>query len=260
MLSSSFAVCSLPSMLQSAMSPAPTKVTAEPGTGGVTVMAALPLFPSLVAVIVADPSATAVTRPVALTVAAVSSLLVQLTTRPDSGAPFASRGVAVSCTVAPLATVASAGSIVTAATGTTSAGVPALISMPSAAPLRLFQLASIVLRFVAHCACRSEGGLSADGASAISVNPTPGVTAATLLATPKTPSATLAELPNAASATLSPFPASARLDPVCPMAPAPFAPLPSTPCHCDTTHCTFDTFPTNVMVMGPLPGDALIAR
>ena len=73
-------------------------LTATDATGtGFTVIADVPLFPSLVAVIVAEPGATAVTRPFASTVATPSALVVQLIVRPESGLPFASSGVAVSC-------------------------------------------------------------------------------------------------------------------------------------------------------------------
>src|SRR5207247_704570 len=73
-------------------------VTEATGTP-VTVMLAVPLLPSLVAVIVAEPTAPAVTSPPASTVATDVLLLDQVTTRPDNGLPFASFGVAVSCTV-----------------------------------------------------------------------------------------------------------------------------------------------------------------
>src|SRR5256885_11462097 len=85
--------------------------------GAATVIAAVPLCPSLVAVIVADPAATPVTSPLPLTVAAAVLLLCHVTVRPVSELPFASLGVAVSCTVLPLVTVADAGVTVTAATG-----------------------------------------------------------------------------------------------------------------------------------------------
>src|SRR6266576_225348 len=68
----------------------------------VTVIDDVPVLPSLVAVIVTGPPAAfAVTRPVALTLATVALLDVQVTVRPVSGGPFASRGVAVSWTVPP---------------------------------------------------------------------------------------------------------------------------------------------------------------
>ena len=76
---------------------------------GVTLTLALPLWPSLVAVIVPEPAATPVTSPLPLTVAKASLPLDQLTVRPESGLPFASSGVAVSCSVWPTGTVADAG-------------------------------------------------------------------------------------------------------------------------------------------------------
>src|SRR2546430_16738500 len=86
--------------------------------GAATVIAAVPLCPSLVAVIVADPAATPVTSPLLLTVAAAVLLLCQVTVRPASELPFASLGVAVSGYVLPSFTVADAGVTVTDATGT----------------------------------------------------------------------------------------------------------------------------------------------
>src|SRR5205807_155899 len=84
----------------------------------VTVTAALPLCPPLVAVNVAPPTARPLTRPLPLTAATPSASLDQVTTRPLSGLPRASLGVAVSCTVAPMSRVAIAGVTVTVATGT----------------------------------------------------------------------------------------------------------------------------------------------
>jgi len=67
----------------------------------VTVTAAEPLLPSLVAVIVAEPPAFPVTSPLELTDATALLLEDQVTTRPVSGVPLASLGVALSCTVCP---------------------------------------------------------------------------------------------------------------------------------------------------------------
>src|SRR6185503_15099050 len=85
---------------------APTATLAEAGvtvteaTGtGVTVMDDVPLCPSLVAVIVAEPAALAVTRPVAFTVATVVWLDDHVTVRPVRMLPLASLRVAVRCTV-----------------------------------------------------------------------------------------------------------------------------------------------------------------
>src|SRR5438552_18671955 len=80
-----------------------------PLLGVVTVIAAPALLPSLVAVIVAPPTATAVTRPLPLTVATEASLVDQATTRPANPFPCESLGVAVSCTVCPSAILATAG-------------------------------------------------------------------------------------------------------------------------------------------------------
>ena len=71
---------------------------------GVTVSVASPLTPSLVARICTDPGVTAVTRPPVDTVATASAVDVQVTALPLSVLPWASRGVAVICTVAPTCT------------------------------------------------------------------------------------------------------------------------------------------------------------
>src|SRR6266480_4244648 len=93
-------------------------VTELTGTGTLdTVMLDVPLFPSLVAVIVAEPAVPPVTSPLPSTLATDVLLLDQVTARPASGFPFASFGVAVSCTVAPVATVAAPGVTVTETTG-----------------------------------------------------------------------------------------------------------------------------------------------
>jgi len=84
----------------------------------VTVIAAVPLCPSLVAVIVADPGARAVTFPFTSAIATEVLLLAHVTVRPESGVPFASFGVAVSWTDCPAATVADPGLTPTEATGT----------------------------------------------------------------------------------------------------------------------------------------------
>src|SRR2546429_3732975 len=62
----------------------------------VTVIADVPLFPSLAAVIVADPAAPVVTNPPEFTLATAVLLLDQVTPRPVSALPLASFGVAVS--------------------------------------------------------------------------------------------------------------------------------------------------------------------
>src|SRR2546426_894315 len=93
-------------------------VTDATGTP-LTVMLAVPLCPSLVAVIVTGPpAATPLTSPLPFTLAIALLLDCQVMTRPVNGLPLASRGVAVSCTVAPCWTLADAGVTVTDATGT----------------------------------------------------------------------------------------------------------------------------------------------
>src|SRR5439155_26693346 len=75
-------------------------VTVTDATGTFdTVTTAVPLCPSLVAVIVAEPVATAVTSPLPFTLATAPLLDCQVMTRPVNGFPLASRGVAVSCAV-----------------------------------------------------------------------------------------------------------------------------------------------------------------
>ena len=106
-------------------------LTVTVATGAaVTVTADVPLFPSLVAVIVVEPTATPVTTPVADTDATAAVLEVHVTTRPVRMVPVASFVVAVNCFVAPTATLAVAGATVTVATGadTTTAAVPLLPS------------------------------------------------------------------------------------------------------------------------------------
>src|SRR6267143_2382862 len=98
----------------------------------VTVRAAVPLWPSLVAVMVAEPGTTAVTRPLGFTVATLVLLLVHVTVRPVRAPPAESFGVAVSWTVCPICRPAVAGEIATEATGmvvTVRAAVPLLPSL-----------------------------------------------------------------------------------------------------------------------------------
>src|SRR5205823_3088920 len=103
-------------------------LTVTVATGAVTVILAVPLLPSLVAVIVTGPpAATPVTSPLPFTLAIVLSLDAQVITRPVSGLPFASVGVALSCAVCPVATLAVAGATVTVATGT---GVTVIRAVP----------------------------------------------------------------------------------------------------------------------------------
>src|SRR5437867_644751 len=121
-------------------------LTVTDATGTVdTVTAAVPLCPSLVAVIVAAPTAPPVTSPVADTVAIAAFELAQLTTRPLSGLPLASFGVAVSCLVPPPYRLGAVGLTVTDATGTfatVTLAVPlcpslvaVIVAAPTATPL-----------------------------------------------------------------------------------------------------------------------------
>src|SRR5207248_9959368 len=80
--------------------PAVAGVTVTDATGtGVSVKAAVPFWPSLVAVIVAEPATLVVTSPLLLTVATVVLFEANVTVRPVRTLPFASLRVAVSCTV-----------------------------------------------------------------------------------------------------------------------------------------------------------------
>src|SRR5436309_13209851 len=99
--------------------PAVAGLTVSDATGTFeTVIVAIPPFPSLVAVIVAVPAATPVTSPAADTVATDVALVAHVTTRPDSGFPAESVGVAAGCRVRPAARLAVAGLNVTEAAPT----------------------------------------------------------------------------------------------------------------------------------------------
>src|SRR5438552_19006551 len=92
-------------------------VTATEATGTTaTVTVALPAFPSLVAVIVADPAALLVTRPLGPTVATAVLLLARATVRPVSALRAEYFGVAVRCTLCPTHRSALARATATAAT------------------------------------------------------------------------------------------------------------------------------------------------
>src|SRR5262245_25213624 len=84
---------------------------------GVTVTVAFPVFPSLVAVIVADPGVTPVTSPVFDTVATAGLPDVNVIGRPLSTLPSASVTCALSCVVCPTTTLACPGDMITALTG-----------------------------------------------------------------------------------------------------------------------------------------------
>jgi hypothetical protein len=106
-------------------------LTVTVATGTVTVIEAVPVLFSLVAVIVVLPPPAAVTRPLPSTVATDVLLEVQVTVRPVRTMLLASLSVAVSCCVGviPSARLAEAGLTVTVATGiglTVIAGVATL--------------------------------------------------------------------------------------------------------------------------------------
>ena len=95
------------------------------------VTAAVPGVPSLVAVIVAVPAATAVTRPLELTVALVRSDVVHVIVRLARISLFAPSVVAVNCRVSPANRDGVEGDTDTEVTGggaVTGAGGPALVS------------------------------------------------------------------------------------------------------------------------------------
>src|SRR2546427_678738 len=96
----------------------PARKTGSPDdSAGPPVSAAVPLSPSLVAVMVAAPSATPCPRPVVETVTTAVLLLDHVTVRPVSTLPLASFGVAVSCSAWPTWTGAAVGGTSTVATG-----------------------------------------------------------------------------------------------------------------------------------------------
>jgi hypothetical protein len=112
------------------------RLTATDATGtAVTVIDAVPVRPSLVAVMLAAPTDTAVTRPLVLTVATPALLELHVTARLARTLPFASFVSAVSCWVAPATTLAEAGVTVTEATGTAETVIVALPLFPSLAPV-----------------------------------------------------------------------------------------------------------------------------
>jgi hypothetical protein len=96
-------------------------------TGGtaVTVMLDVPVFPELVAVMVAEPTATPVTTPLEFTIAAAALLVVHVTVCPVITLPFWSFTVAWRVVVAPATTDAEVGATVTVVT-TGGGGGPAV--------------------------------------------------------------------------------------------------------------------------------------
>ena len=95
------------------MSPDTARIAGTPPT----VIAAVPLFPSPLAVIVAEPTPIPVTNPLGETVATLGALEAQLTVRPLSSLPAASFKLVANWVVAPTSTVAVVGVTLTVATG-----------------------------------------------------------------------------------------------------------------------------------------------
>lgn len=100
------------------------------GGGSVTVTEASPVCPSAAAAIVADPAATAVTTPLAETVASAGSVEDHVTLRPTRTLPAASRSVAVACVVCPTVIEAVASATVMVATGAGGGGETATAAEP----------------------------------------------------------------------------------------------------------------------------------
>jgi hypothetical protein len=106
-------------------------VTVATAPKAVTVMVAVALLPSLVAVTDAVPGATPVTTPVADTVATPGVPEVHVTVRPVSTLLFASFNVAERVVVSPMVIVADVGATATVATGTTVTVTVAVPCFPS---------------------------------------------------------------------------------------------------------------------------------
>jgi hypothetical protein len=192
------------------------------GAGAMTVSAAVPLTPPLVAVIVDEPATRPVTSPEAETPATVVLLDAQVIARPVRTLPFASRVTAANCTVLPVWMVAVAGDTETEATGTGEGAVtvsdaeplfpsldaimlaepaPAAVTMPleltaamvafeldheTARPVRTFPFASRrVAVALAVCPMTSEAGVSVTDTLATA---TGGAAITLRLASPRTPS------------------------------------------------------------------------
>jgi len=110
-------ICCVPPTVSDVLVGETLTVATGAGGGAVTVTAAVAVFPSLVAVIVALPGATAVTTPLGATVATFVLLELHVTTRPVSTLFDASRVVAVSVPVAPVCRARVVGATEMVATG-----------------------------------------------------------------------------------------------------------------------------------------------
>ena len=97
---------------------------------GVTLSGIDPLFPSLAAVTVTEPGARPVTTPLGETVAAAVFEEVQLTVRPLSSCPAASRSVTVTCKVVPTTRIGELAESVTLATGAGAGAATVTVAPP----------------------------------------------------------------------------------------------------------------------------------
>jgi hypothetical protein len=122
-----------------------TDATGATGATSADVLAVIPnvpMTPSTVALTAVVPPETAVTRPLAETVAMAGEELAHVTLRPVSATPWASRGIAVSCTVCPTVifvvgavTLTDAGAVMGAVTVRLSVPLfPSLVAVTTADP------------------------------------------------------------------------------------------------------------------------------
>src|SRR5439155_25222860 len=116
------ASCAVPPTARLAVLGVTATVATGAGAVAVTVTAAVPLFPPLLAVMVTEPTVTPVTSPLAETVATAGSLLLQLKVCPARVLPAASVAIPTSCAVSPTARLAVLGVTATVATGAGAAG------------------------------------------------------------------------------------------------------------------------------------------
>ncbi len=121
------------SVTELSVTPATARSATVPGfvTGAVTLIAAVPLWPSLVAVIIALPATTPVTSPLPLTLATAGLLVDQAVARPERTFPAESSVIAVSGAAAPTSMLTVAGVTVTEATG---AGVTVTVAVSETPP------------------------------------------------------------------------------------------------------------------------------
>src|ERR1041384_1662809 len=103
--------------------------------GVVTVMDAVPFFPAVVALMVAEPVLMPITSPLADTVATPLLLLDQVKVGPEMGLPLASLATAASCTVLPTFTLPVAGTTETDATVPVDGVVTVTAAVPVTPPV-----------------------------------------------------------------------------------------------------------------------------